>query len=145
MTALIESGIAMLLFGQSHPASGAEHHLSHYWEMEYLRRGNQALLHGAKVGWPAAKYRAFITTRPIRACILMPSLHIGRHIEQVREWLRKVPSKEEIAELLRQAGGPSTLQELGIDDELFRESLQEAHTLRDRHTILRALNEAKVG
>ena len=58
---------------------------------------------------------------------------------------RKVPSKEEIAELPRQAGGPSTLQELGIDDELFRESLQEAHTARDRHTILRALNEAKVG
>ncbi|EES73796.1 putative sn-glycerol-1-phosphate dehydrogenase, partial [Paenibacillus sp. oral taxon 786 str. D14] len=50
MTALIESGIAMLLFGQSHPASGAEHHLSHYWEMEYLRQGRRALLHGAKVG-----------------------------------------------------------------------------------------------
>ncbi|SUD25567.1 3-dehydroquinate synthase [Paenibacillus macerans] len=50
MSALIESGLAMLLFGQSHPASGAEHHLSHYWEMEYLRLGRRQLLHGAKVG-----------------------------------------------------------------------------------------------
>ena len=64
--------------------------------------------------------------------------------EQVREWLRKVPSKEEIAGLLRQAGGPSSLEELGIDEELFGESLREAHKLRDRHTILRALNEANV-
>ncbi|MEG6588297.1 sn-glycerol-1-phosphate dehydrogenase, partial [Paenibacillus barengoltzii] len=55
MTALIESGIAMLLFGQSHPASGAEHHLSHYWEMEFLRQGRRALLHGAKVGVACAE------------------------------------------------------------------------------------------
>ncbi|WP_258168111.1 sn-glycerol-1-phosphate dehydrogenase, partial [Paenibacillus sp. AR247] len=48
--ALIESGFAMLLFGQSHPASGAEHHLSHYWEMAFLREGRRAVLHGAKVG-----------------------------------------------------------------------------------------------
>ena len=56
--------------------------------------------------------------------------HWETYREQVREWSRKVPSKEEIAEPPRQAGGPSTLQELGIDDELFRESLQEAHSAR---------------
>ncbi len=42
ISALIESGLAMLLFGQSHPASGAEHHLSHYWEMEYIRLGKKS-------------------------------------------------------------------------------------------------------
>jgi len=50
MQALIESGIAMLILGQSHPASGAEHHLSHYWEMDFIRTGRRQLLHGAKVG-----------------------------------------------------------------------------------------------
>ncbi|MGV2686274.1 iron-containing alcohol dehydrogenase, partial [Clostridium perfringens] len=50
MGALVESGLAMLLFGQSHPASGSEHHLSHYWEMEFIRIGEKQLLHGAKVG-----------------------------------------------------------------------------------------------
>jgi glycerol-1-phosphate dehydrogenase [NAD(P)+] len=48
--ALILSGISMLLIGHSRPASGAEHHLSHFWEMRYLQEGRKALLHGAKVG-----------------------------------------------------------------------------------------------
>lgn len=50
MEGLILSGIAMLLVGNSRPASGAEHHLSHFWEMRYLQQGRPAELHGAKVG-----------------------------------------------------------------------------------------------
>ncbi len=49
--ALIESGVCMLEFGDSRPASGAEHHASHYWEMKLLREGRPAVLHGAKVGY----------------------------------------------------------------------------------------------
>lgn len=48
--ALLESGYCMLDFGESRPASGAEHHTSHYWEMKLLREGRSAILHGAKVG-----------------------------------------------------------------------------------------------
>lgn len=50
MFGLVESGICMLLNGNSRPASGAEHHLAHYWEMKLLRLGRPAILHGAKVG-----------------------------------------------------------------------------------------------
>jgi len=50
LEALIDSGLSMLRFGQSHPASGAEHHLSHFWEMRLLLAGRPAILHGAKVG-----------------------------------------------------------------------------------------------
>ncbi|SDZ23526.1 glycerol-1-phosphate dehydrogenase [NAD(P)+] [Evansella caseinilytica] len=50
MEALINSGIAMLLIGHSHPASGGEHHVSHYWEMDFLRNNKPQVLHGAKVG-----------------------------------------------------------------------------------------------
>ncbi len=50
MESLIESGFGMLDFGNSNPASGAEHHLSHFWEMKLLMTGRHALLHGAKVG-----------------------------------------------------------------------------------------------
>ncbi len=50
MDALLESGYCMLDFGSSRPASGAEHHYSHYWEMSLLRTGRPAILHGAKVG-----------------------------------------------------------------------------------------------
>jgi len=50
METLIESGFCMLDFGSSRPASGAEHHYSHFWEMTLLREGRPAILHGAKVG-----------------------------------------------------------------------------------------------
>ena len=51
MDALVESGFCMLDFGDSRPASGAEHHYSHYWEMKLLQEGRPAILHGAKVGF----------------------------------------------------------------------------------------------
>jgi len=50
MEGLIESGLCMLDFGESRPASGAEHHASHFWEMKLLSEGRTGVLHGAKVG-----------------------------------------------------------------------------------------------
>jgi len=50
MEALVLSGIAMSFAGNSRPASGSEHHLSHYWEMMYLFDGKPPVLHGTKVG-----------------------------------------------------------------------------------------------
>jgi glycerol-1-phosphate dehydrogenase [NAD(P)+] len=50
MDGLIESGLCMLDFGKTTPASGAEHHVSHYWEMRLLWDDRGSLLHGAKVG-----------------------------------------------------------------------------------------------
>ncbi len=50
MRALLDSGSAMARWRNSRPASGSEHHLSHYWETMRLLRGQPALLHGAKVG-----------------------------------------------------------------------------------------------
>jgi len=50
MEALIISGIAMMVVGNSRPASGSEHHISHYLEMKYFMEERQPLLHGTKVG-----------------------------------------------------------------------------------------------
>ncbi|MGC9360080.1 MAG: iron-containing alcohol dehydrogenase, partial [Anaerolineae bacterium] len=47
---LLVSGHAMVRMGNSRPASGAEHHLAHYWESLRLRQGRVPLLHGASVG-----------------------------------------------------------------------------------------------
>jgi len=47
---LILTGIAMSFVGNSRPASGSEHHLSHFLEMMFLFRGKEAILHGTKVG-----------------------------------------------------------------------------------------------
>ncbi len=48
--ALIRSGEAMLAWGNSRPASGGEHHLAHYWEMEAALKEKTSQLHGIKVG-----------------------------------------------------------------------------------------------
>lgn len=48
---LTETGLCMLEVGNSRPASGSEHHCSHYWEMRLLQQGKPAILHGAKVGF----------------------------------------------------------------------------------------------
>jgi glycerol-1-phosphate dehydrogenase [NAD(P)+] len=49
MSALLESGRCMAEAGHSRPASGAEHHYSHFWEMRLLREGRPPILHGLKV------------------------------------------------------------------------------------------------
>ena len=50
MEGLVLSGIAMSYIGNSRPASGSEHHMSHYWEMMFLLRHQSDPLHGTKVG-----------------------------------------------------------------------------------------------
>ena len=47
---LVWSGIAMSMVGNSRPASGADHHILHYWEMKPLREGRPQPFHGVKVG-----------------------------------------------------------------------------------------------
>ncbi|MCL2248200.1 MAG: iron-containing alcohol dehydrogenase [Oscillospiraceae bacterium] len=47
---LLLTGIAISLYGDSRPASGCEHHLSHFWEMRTLAQGRKPALHGTKVG-----------------------------------------------------------------------------------------------
>ena len=48
MYGLILSGLAMQMVGNSRPASGAEHHMSHLWEMGVINKPLDAL-HGEKV------------------------------------------------------------------------------------------------
>lgn len=135
--ALIESGLAMLLFGQSHSASGAEHHLSHFWEMEYIRLGKRQLLHGAKVGVACAE----ISKLYHRLAAEESGLAFTSNPVKVREAIAALPDERMIRGWLKQVGGPSATEELGVDDELLKRSLQEAHHVRpNRYTLLRAYN-----
>jgi glycerol-1-phosphate dehydrogenase [NAD(P)+] len=84
---LIESGLCMLDFGKSHPASGAEHYLSHYWELKLLQENRPAILHGAKVGI---------------ACILVAGFY-----EKVRQLTR-----EQAMELLKTTSMPDREREV---------------------------------
>lgn len=68
MNGLTLSGIAISYVGNSRPASGSEHHLSHYWEMMFLFQNRPAVLHGTKVGIgtiSALKLYEMLADRPI--------------------------------------------------------------------------------
>ena len=51
MRALIVVGIAMAYMGNSRPASGSEHHLSHFFEVVGLLRGEPYFCHGIDVAY----------------------------------------------------------------------------------------------
>ncbi len=51
MEAILLSGFSMTIAGTSAPASGGEHLISHYWDMEQLHHGRPLMgLHGTQVG-----------------------------------------------------------------------------------------------
>ena len=50
MEGLVLTGVAMSLYGNSRPASGCEHHMSHYWEMMFEQAGKRPAPHGTQVG-----------------------------------------------------------------------------------------------
>ena len=50
MEGLVLAGVAMSLYGNSRPASGCEHHMSHYWEMMFEQAGKRPAPHGTQVG-----------------------------------------------------------------------------------------------
>jgi glycerol-1-phosphate dehydrogenase [NAD(P)+] len=93
MTALILSGIAMLMAGNSRPASGAEHHLSHFWEMYFLKEGIVSQpLHGEKVGIAsiimASFYNKFALLKKEDIEILIKNFHM-RNIDSQKEQIQK--------------------------------------------------------
>ena len=63
MEALVTVGIAMSFVGNSRPASGSEHHLSHFFEITGLVHGRDYYPHGIDVAYSAvatAKIRRYI-------------------------------------------------------------------------------------
>jgi glycerol-1-phosphate dehydrogenase [NAD(P)+] len=48
---LIESGLNIARFGNSRPASGLEHHASHYWDLLASRGLHEQASHGLQVGY----------------------------------------------------------------------------------------------
>ncbi|MFC5449474.1 sn-glycerol-1-phosphate dehydrogenase [Paenibacillus aestuarii] len=120
MEGLLLSGLSMLLVGHSRPASGAEHHLSHYWEMVLLRQRRRALLHGAKVGVAtvlmAQRYQA------------LRELSAGEAAARLAQ--REVPGREADAARIRHAYGD--LAELVIAENFPGDNGTDARSLKAR-------------
>ncbi len=89
---LYRSGLNMARDGSSRPASGAEHHLSHYWEMRLLWDSRPPILHGLKVGFAtlyAADFYASLRQvgrRQVETWLASASLpDPGRSIQRIRQ------------------------------------------------------------
>jgi glycerol-1-phosphate dehydrogenase [NAD(P)+] len=119
--ALVLTGVAMSLVGVSRPASGAEHMLSHHWEMDFQKRGQFAELHGIKVG----------VATPVAA-----ELFELLKEEIPAEALALAPSSAECERLLLAVDAPVSPKDVHISRELFQRSLHEAYTIRKRYSIL---------
>lgn len=72
-------------------------------------------------------------------------LRLGRiiaHWEDVIRWLRQMlRSHKELRRVLIAADAPTTIGELGIQRDEFREAAMLAHTIRSRYTVLDLANE----
>ncbi len=124
--ALTLTGVAMGLVGVSRPASGSEHMLSHYWEMDFIAKGRYPELHGIKVG----------VATPV----------IAEFFEELSDCIPKTtaqaaPSRLQVEDLLRRAGCPVSPKDIGVDKDLFYRSLMEGYQVRPRYSILRFAKE----
>ncbi|MEQ6358811.1 sn-glycerol-1-phosphate dehydrogenase [Thermoanaerobacter thermohydrosulfuricus] len=184
MEALVISGIAMLKFGNSRPASGAEHHLSHYLEMREILSENEHHLHGTKVGITSIiiseiyHYIFSFTLDDIKKFMskklslnrdefeariknaygaianeVLSNLNyfyldeikrkqrqekIFKNWDHMRNWVKiNVPDVATIQNLLQTIGAPSELNEIGVNEVLLYDMLNNAKEIRKNYTILR--------
>ncbi len=128
MDALLVSGYAMVMAGNSRPASGAEHHMSHFLEMDFLRRDLPIPLHGVKVG-----LGTLVSLYLYRRACTLPRLE---GYECVRREAEGLPAVSHAEEILRSLSCPVRFSEIGVSKETMREMLQKARLIRDRFTIL---------
>ena len=111
--AMIVSGVAMSVAGNTRPASGAEHMFSHMLDHQgpgIMLKGRKGIkpLHGEQCGIGA---------------IMMVYLH-GGNWKEIRDALKKI-------------GAPTTSKELGVSKKKIVEALVRAQEIRpERYTIL---------
>lgn len=185
MEGLILSGIAMSFVGNSRPASGSEHHISHLWEMMFLSEGKASVFHGTKVGiatilvgriaeqlsqrnlefnclrerikyfdeqkWNNDIIRLYKKAAPevLKLNKKPYDIAIEERIrrfdiikekwEDIVETITEVPSADDIENFLEEAGALTRPQDIGIDDNILKDTITYAKEIRQRYTILRLL------
>ena len=132
--ALIVSGLAIAETGNSRPASGAEHHISHYLEMWFVAQKMHVPLHGIKVGLGT------LVTAYLYGALERDGVEF-RGAEATYRAARYIPPLKTLEEMLCRLGAPTRFSELPISRELFRETMLKAYTVRPRYTVLTLLHE----
>ena len=129
MDALITAGLSMAQCGNSRPASGSEHHQSHYLEMEFARKGEHIPPHGFKVGLGTLISLELYHYLSL-AYVPCPEY---RKIWALADTL---PRADTVRDLLAGMGCPVRFSQIGVSRAQMRRMLLCAHTVRNRYTIL---------
>lgn len=146
MEGLTLSGMAIQMFGNSRPASGSEHHLSHLWEMHCINDETSAL-HGEKVGVATLmvleKYKSLkeIIYRPksFTREYLEPTFgeltdgiidentptslndvsqkNIDKNIDKIFNLIKELPDVDKLESYYDKIGALTTLKELNLPDD----------------------------
>ena len=82
--ALIVVGIMMSFLGNSRPASGSEHHLSHFFEITGIVKNEPYLAHGIDVAYST------VITAEIREKLLKKEFTLERYVEPKEEYLNNM-------------------------------------------------------
>jgi len=122
--ALCLAGITMGLANVTRPASGSEHHLTHYIDVDSIKRGVDYPLHGNSVG--------------VFTVVMTRFYEMARADGHIK--IESPPSML-MVEYLKQLGAPAHPRELGVDRALFTRALLEAKDLRPRYSILSFAHE----
>ncbi|MBE7067745.1 MAG: sn-glycerol-1-phosphate dehydrogenase [Clostridiales bacterium] len=134
MNALITAGTSMAICGNSRPASGSEHHQSHFLEMDFVRRGEKIPLHGVKV--------AIGTMVSITLYKFLKEEKIQfKGAEEVYKLADELPSVESIKTMLERMGCPVKFSQIGVRKETMVEMIEKAYTVRDRYTVLTLVHD----
>ncbi|MBQ7378055.1 MAG: sn-glycerol-1-phosphate dehydrogenase [Clostridia bacterium] len=135
MDALITAGLSMALCGNSRPASGSEHHQSHYLEMDFARRGERIPPHGIKVGigtLVSLWLYEYIKEQRVPC----------KHAEAVYALAQSLPRWQDVRDMLVGMGCPVRFGEIGVREQTMRDMIRHAHTVRDRYTVLTLVHES---
>ena len=134
MNALVTAGLSMAQCGNSRPASGSEHHQSHFLEMDFVRRGERIPLHGLKV--------AIGTLVSIELYNYIKENKVAtKNAECIYELIDTLPKAETVKEMLVKMGCPVKFSQLGVRRETMEEMIERAYTVRDRYTVLTYIHD----
>ena len=165
MYALILSGLAMQMIGNSRPASCAEHQVTHLWDMEVIN-GPLDALHGEKVSVAALlvleEYKRIAAAITQGRCHAKPyenedeelleeirkenepelletisPQHLEKCLHGIEEIIDELPSEQTMFRLLEKAGCAKTVYDIGLDEAVVLPSLRLAPYTRRRLSLLR--------
>ena len=109
MYALILSGLAMQMIGSSRPASCAEHHVTHLWDMEVIN-GPLDALHGDKVS--VATLLVLEEYKRIAAAITQGRCHVKPYKNEDEKLLEETFGKKGVLEEIKKENEPELLESI---------------------------------